>query len=824
MAITISDSDLANACRIDPDNTDELAQITRLKQYATEAILTIAPDAPDVIHNEAAIRICGYLYDQPFSTPSVSYANALRNSGAAAILQTYRAIGVGLATETGALVAGGTGGTGTGLPPIPVAGEFVLETREGRLIWTEYIRLLQHEIFGALTGGDIPQIGDFIQVASVDAQNGEVEIAVNDDVITTPKLTNILTDYPTLTALATTLSDYITSTGLATELMNYVLTTTLTDELDNYTTQAEVEEILSALQATADPIQQSPADTRVTANTKLDLNLSLDEGVYLVIYTLQVSTRNVVRPELINSGEVTLIDFGLIRNTSNNTLTRILKLDATTDIELFYTYSASRGSANITNQNIQFVQLQSTVVIDTTARAEAEQALEASNNNRIIANQISDQTMRLHAIHGTPTQVTNLTHASMFIHSDPPPTNMNGVAIMDKPNPTWKDTDRVFVRLRDGEARTDYRVVFKGSDQDDYVISGGSWRVRSDLVASGYTFYSAWRNNISQAVDSITLETSLGDTLYDGQVDNNIKSLFANPVPNVSRVGLVIFDRNFQVNAANVGKTQETDFGITHLSSGRVFIRIHDNNIDYVGYTTRGDLLDLATAATGTTAADQAHIAIANGYLVGRLADGNLWFSVPSTRAATTVSITILSETNWIRYYTDPMIPRLLPNGATKDQIAVFDGSNWQPSDQQSGGGGVTPTQLGDTLNFPRNTADGTFVRFSDDTRAALKAYGELTTTRMLQIQISMARNDGLNDVIGSHSMIHTGAIFGGTSVGFITSKGWQNSFDDVENVVGWAFDGLFTTSGQVRKYGTLAQTTANSNNWTIRIFQYLYG
>ena len=42
-----------------------------------------APQASDTAMNEAVRRLSGYLFDQPETSRSMTYANALRNSGAA---------------------------------------------------------------------------------------------------------------------------------------------------------------------------------------------------------------------------------------------------------------------------------------------------------------------------------------------------------------------------------------------------------------------------------------------------------------------------------------------------------------------------------------------------------------------------------------------------------------------------------------------------------------------------------------------------------------------------------------------------------------------
>ena len=69
---------------------ETLHKSTRLLSYSSLAVERHAPDAPDAVHNEAAIRIAGYIYDQPNAGRGLGFANAMRNSGAAAILLPYR--------------------------------------------------------------------------------------------------------------------------------------------------------------------------------------------------------------------------------------------------------------------------------------------------------------------------------------------------------------------------------------------------------------------------------------------------------------------------------------------------------------------------------------------------------------------------------------------------------------------------------------------------------------------------------------------------------------------------------------------------------------
>ena len=87
--MTLTVAELSAALRLG-DSAEETAEATRLLAFTTEAVTKHAPDAPDVAHNEAAIRLAGYLFDQPTAGRGAGYADSLRNSGALAILLPYR--------------------------------------------------------------------------------------------------------------------------------------------------------------------------------------------------------------------------------------------------------------------------------------------------------------------------------------------------------------------------------------------------------------------------------------------------------------------------------------------------------------------------------------------------------------------------------------------------------------------------------------------------------------------------------------------------------------------------------------------------------------
>ena len=103
MAITLTQDELSAAIRLG-DSAEENAESARLLAYVTAAISTHLgtsyEDAPEAVVNEAAIRLAGYLFDQPNAGRGLSFANAGRNSGAWAILLPFRVHRAGSTGET----------------------------------------------------------------------------------------------------------------------------------------------------------------------------------------------------------------------------------------------------------------------------------------------------------------------------------------------------------------------------------------------------------------------------------------------------------------------------------------------------------------------------------------------------------------------------------------------------------------------------------------------------------------------------------------------------------------------------------------------------
>ena len=90
MAVTVVVADVARSIRA-VASAIVTTELTHLLEYASAECIRIAPDAPDVVHNRAAIAIVGYLFDRPTSAREQGFANVLRNSGAGAMLLPYRA-------------------------------------------------------------------------------------------------------------------------------------------------------------------------------------------------------------------------------------------------------------------------------------------------------------------------------------------------------------------------------------------------------------------------------------------------------------------------------------------------------------------------------------------------------------------------------------------------------------------------------------------------------------------------------------------------------------------------------------------------------------
>ena len=125
MAVTLTQVQLSAAIRLG-DSTEETAEATRLLAFTTEAISRHLGDAydtaPEAIVNEAAIRLAGYLFDQPNAGRGVSFANAGRNSGAWTILLPFRVHRAGTTGEAVAAAQEAVGTTGNPVTNVAISG------------------------------------------------------------------------------------------------------------------------------------------------------------------------------------------------------------------------------------------------------------------------------------------------------------------------------------------------------------------------------------------------------------------------------------------------------------------------------------------------------------------------------------------------------------------------------------------------------------------------------------------------------------------------------------------------------------------------------
>ena len=94
MAVTRTLAQLAADLRIGDGITEPTGAVAvllgRIDATARAMVVEFAPGAPDEIHNEAFVRLAGFLYDADPSGSTPGGPSALRSSGAAAILAPYK--------------------------------------------------------------------------------------------------------------------------------------------------------------------------------------------------------------------------------------------------------------------------------------------------------------------------------------------------------------------------------------------------------------------------------------------------------------------------------------------------------------------------------------------------------------------------------------------------------------------------------------------------------------------------------------------------------------------------------------------------------------
>ena len=89
--MALTDTILARAMRIG-NTPEEMAEVARLRVVAETSVTRHlnGADCPEEIQDESSVRLAAYLYDQPNNGRGVGFANAMRNSGAAALLLPWR--------------------------------------------------------------------------------------------------------------------------------------------------------------------------------------------------------------------------------------------------------------------------------------------------------------------------------------------------------------------------------------------------------------------------------------------------------------------------------------------------------------------------------------------------------------------------------------------------------------------------------------------------------------------------------------------------------------------------------------------------------------
>ena len=104
MSVTRTLAQLAADLRIGDGVTEPTGAVavvlSRIGAAATAMVERYAPNAPDAIHDEAYVRVVGWLYDSDPTGASPGGPVALRSSGAASLLGPYK-------VRRGGLIGGG---------------------------------------------------------------------------------------------------------------------------------------------------------------------------------------------------------------------------------------------------------------------------------------------------------------------------------------------------------------------------------------------------------------------------------------------------------------------------------------------------------------------------------------------------------------------------------------------------------------------------------------------------------------------------------------------------------------------------------------------
>ena len=122
MAVSLTAAQLSASMRLG-DSAEELTEATRLLAYSTAAVERLAPGAPEVIQNEACIRLSAYLFDMPNAGRGAGHADVLRNSGVLALLLPYRIHRAGSTAGAVAAAQAAVGTVGNPVTGVSITGD-----------------------------------------------------------------------------------------------------------------------------------------------------------------------------------------------------------------------------------------------------------------------------------------------------------------------------------------------------------------------------------------------------------------------------------------------------------------------------------------------------------------------------------------------------------------------------------------------------------------------------------------------------------------------------------------------------------------------------
>ena len=490
MAVTITARELSNALRADPDNPGTFPQIERLLPVATAIVETYSNDAPDAVQNEAVVRLAGYLYDQPFAPQGQTYSNALRNSGAAAILALYRKVGAKIVDDDGTP------------SDTPITPSDVIFTPQSAFQFQLFNNLIAPTL---TTTTAISDTGAGYTHTILNKQTAPGGIKPNEPFF-------VLFDG--YLNIETQGSNRVGLTLHTIHKIGADLSKEFTHDREYIYDQDNNANITVPLN-----VFNSVSIVRLGSFGGITITQEDLDNPSEITYTLEI--------QLFNPKSETRKSGNLVHFTSNplETIAYQLRQAVTTG-----------GGGGGTGTDLPAIPNLGKFVLEADDGVLSWSAPSASditpeqieviesriNQNRDLIALTQSQTVRLHQTPGTPKRITGTVTQGLLIHTDPPPTNVNGLTHADAPAQGWAANARVFVRLRKTLDRADYQVVFTGANEEPYAIVGTSWTLLDNLASERDYFYLVLGKPISNLVDTIELQQGLGNTIYDGKLGNNV--------------------------------------------------------------------------------------------------------------------------------------------------------------------------------------------------------------------------------------------------------------------------------------------------------------